>query len=112
MKTCIFVRSQFEAIHYWADAPEEVGFLRHPHRHMFHVEVELQVTDLDRELEFFLVKAKLDHLLEAWNNITVLFSCEKFCSIIYRALSRPFPSITKVEVSEDGENGARLWASS
>ncbi len=35
----IWVTFQREGIHQYPDAPEEVAFLRHPHRHVFHLKV-------------------------------------------------------------------------
>ena len=45
MKSSIVVRTSFEGIHQYTNAPEEVDFLRHPHRHMFYVEAEIEVID-------------------------------------------------------------------
>lgn len=59
----IIVRTQFEGIHCYPDAPEEVAFLRTPHRHIFHIEVEIETFHDDRELEFIMVKHEIDKFI-------------------------------------------------
>lgn len=51
----LYIKTQFEACHYWKDMPEDHphAYIRFPHRHIFNVSVELQVEDFDREVEFF-----------------------------------------------------------
>lgn len=56
----IEVVTTFEGIHCWPDAPDQVAFLRYPHRHLFKVSLTLQVSSDDRELEFFIIKHGLD----------------------------------------------------
>ena len=48
MKTSIKIRTQFEFVHCWKDAPEEVQFLRYLHRHDFLVSCEIEVFPNDR----------------------------------------------------------------
>ena len=61
-KKRIFVTFQKEGIHQYPDAPEGVEFLKHPHRHMFHFRVEIDVFHDDREIEFILFKRELERL--------------------------------------------------
>ena len=61
-KKYIFVTFQKEGIHRYPDAPEGVEFLRHPHRHMFHFRVEIEVFHDDRDIEFILFKRELEAL--------------------------------------------------
>jgi hypothetical protein len=59
----IQVRTSFWGIHHWPAAPEEVAFLRNPHRHHFKVEIECNADHDDRELEFFMVKSRIDRFI-------------------------------------------------
>ena len=109
----IFVTTQFEGLHRWKDAPEEVDFLRSYHRHMFHVRLEVEVTVEDREIEFILLKRELEHLIQ------IMFvgrkmdeSCESIARIIADFMTRDkhmcAGRAVRCEVSEDGENGAAV----
>ena len=107
MKT-IFVRFRKGGIHCYPDAPEGVEFLKHPHRHEFHFEVEMEVFHNDREVEFILLKRELDALYG--NKILNLDfkSCEMLADELYQYLRQKYPNrYLMIEVSEDGENGAR-----
>ena len=119
MKTFIYVTTQFEDMHSYPDAPEEVAFLRTPHRHMFHVKATIEVSHYDRELEFILVKRELDQMCLAIKNSIVpdKKSCERIAAQLSQKLSNRYGTIPEalsknkyrniiVEVSEDGENGA------
>lgn len=108
MKT-IFVTFQKEGIHQYPGAPAGVEFLQYAHRHMFHIKVEIQVYHDDRELEFILVKRDLEKHFDggALNNK----SCEMICDDLYYYCWAKYcfakPRNFYIEVSEDGENGAR-----
>jgi hypothetical protein len=47
----IEVRTQVEGLHHWPAAPAPEGYLAHPHRHLFVVELSISVDHDDRELE-------------------------------------------------------------
>jgi hypothetical protein len=47
----IRVTTQAEGLHHWNGAPENEGYLRQPHRHLFTIDIRLQVTHDDREVE-------------------------------------------------------------
>ena len=108
MDTRIWITTQFEGIHAWPDAPEEVSFLSCPHRHMFHVKVEVSVTHDDREIEFILFKRWLDGVLsERYDEMAK--SCEMMAKEIIELVREEWGDRSiVVEVSEDGENGARV----
>lgn len=99
------VKTQFEALHYWPDAP---NFLRNPHRHIFHVEVMVEQKHTDRDIEYF----KFKHFLEA--EIKERFAGKKFklsCEDIAVdikdfVMDKYRDRKIIVEVNEDGENGA------
>ena len=95
--------------HQWKDAPEEVEFLRHPHRHLFVFKVEFTVRHHDRELEFFIVRRRVETTAIALGEMGVDGvnfggqSCEMLALGVLRRLNADV-----VEVWEDGENGARV----
>lgn len=101
----IFINTKFEGIHKYQDAPEEVSFLRFPHRHMFGVRVEMNVTHDDRELEFIIVKRKITSWLS--NSQLNNKSCEQIGKDIIMLLLQEYGSRDYVvTIDEDGENGA------
>lgn len=109
MKKFVIVRTSFEGYHYWKDAPIEVGFLKNLHRHIFHIEVKVNVSHSDRDLEFFIVKHFLDDLIKKkWSPTYNLkqMSCEMIAEELCTAISVQYrikKGIT-VTVSEDNEN--------
>lgn len=107
--TVIFVKTTFNAEHCWKNAPKEVSFLRKMHPHTFFVEVEIEVTDQNRELEFFIVKRKLDKFIN--NNLANTRSsrsCEQMAQLIldYLEIKYGEDRMYSVQVSEDNVNGA------
>lgn len=109
--TDITVRFKREALHYWADAPAEVAFLRHPHRHEFLVEVSIRVNHDERELEFFLFRQECEQLCTIPNGLSepaVPKSCETFAKELLTALLQYYRRPMTITVSEDGENAATI----
>jgi hypothetical protein len=68
MKKFIEVTWQFEGLHCWPSAPDEVAFLRSPHRHIFHCRARLEVFHQDREVEFILLKRNLESRTLEWTH--------------------------------------------
>lgn len=113
----IVVRTQFEGLHRWAEAPESVAFLRAYHRHIFSIKVKIAVAHADRAIEFFTVLQKVRAALNDFrmsshcsivpgSNFLVRFdlSCEALAAYLGDSLlDRDLP-VVSVEVSEDGEN--------
>lgn len=107
-KSFIRIRTQFEGYHHYPNASKidpRIEFLEHDHRHMFHVEVEIQVFDDDRELEFFLCKWALNDFIQSGQ------MNHKSCEMIARDIldNHIIPSYgdhrkVEVVVSEDGES--------
>lgn len=108
MKRDIFVTFQLAGIHSYLNAPEQVSYLRYPHRHMFHFKVKLEVFHNNRDIEFIIFKNELISLYNTDLDINNK-SCESIAEelINYIVAKYPHRGIT-VEVSEDGENGAIL----
>lgn len=105
MKSWIVIRSRSEGLHCWPSAPEQVLFLRNPHRHEFHTTVKIEVGHDDRELEFFMVKKEIEPLLPYGDMGSK--SCEQMAQEIIVALGMIYGRRNySVEVSEDGENSA------
>jgi len=120
--TSIFVTTQVEGIHYWSKAWKDkllnVNYLKHPHRHMFHLKLELQVYNDDRELEFLVMKRWLNIIgQKIFGDLAHLkpipMSCEMIAKEILKEVQKFVSSLdddrirsASCEVSEDGENGA------
>lgn len=125
----IFVTFQKEGIHCYPEAAtdpklatgewDDVSFLATPHRHMFHFRVELDVHHDNRDIEFIQLKRRC----ERWYDDGVLTLDSKSCEMMARELNlrirrwlvREFSELEdswarqiRIEVSEDGENGAIL----
>lgn len=106
----IWVTFQKEGIHCYPDAPEGVEFLKHPHRHMFHFKVQIEVFHDDRDIEFILFKRELQNLYE--ENILQLDykSCEMMADDLAAYIQDKYPGRElTIDVSEDGENGASCY---
>lgn len=102
MKTIVWITTQFTGFHSWDRAPDSVAFLRHKHRHLFHVKIGVEVKHSDRDVEFFLFKKEVDSFLKKeYEGKYFDCSCEHIASILLNKFEAYF-----VEVSEDGENGA------
>lgn len=118
MVSTVFCKTSFEGIHFYKGAPDEVVYLKHAHRHTFGVQVELQVYDDDREIEFIMLK----HSVNRWLNQRCVdgvwpmgnMSCEMVAKALADAIARDFgidftkPRKFSVTIDEDGENGASV----
>lgn len=108
--THIIVRGQYEGVHCFPEAPDKVAFLRNPHRHIFHYEVEMEVFHDDRELEFILLKRDVELFVinQQWPERV---SCEQMARNIGQWLQMEygFDRFLAVSVFEDNENGAKVY---
>jgi hypothetical protein len=103
----IAVRTEYQAFHRYANAPDDVDFLREWHRHLFKVEARFTING-DRELEFFQIKKLLDQFIgEAYRDRRIDKSCECMAEEI---LSKFSPYCCEVSIYEDGENGSIVRA--
>jgi len=107
MKKTILIKTRFTMLHRWVAANKKVAFLSSFHRHIFHVELEIGVTDSDRELEFFMVIDALDSFLKSFPQKSNV-SCEMIAEKICRWAKKTYgPSRSYLcRVLEDGENGS------
>lgn len=120
MQTIIFCKTQFEGMHCYPKAPREVAFLKVPHRHMFGIEVGLEVFNDDREVEFIMLKRNVEvflnkHFDRCYTGMCAdlgTMSCEQIAKEIIGYLEECYCKETKrtitVTVDEDGENGATV----
>lgn len=109
VKKNIWVTFQKEGIHKYPDAPDEVDFLRYPHRHMFHFKVQIEVYNDDRDIEFFIFKRWLESLYA--DDILQLDykSCEMMADDLAKQIKDKYPGRQlSIDVSEDGENGCHV----
>lgn len=122
LKRSIMVRAQYEGIHCWPEAPDEVDFLQSPHRHMFQIRASIEVSHNDRDVEFIMVKRHIDSWLQTKCKTfdeyepqgTVWYmgrlSCEDVAEQVIETLHN-FVGTSRtitVSVSEDGENEAMV----
>jgi len=106
MKTVVWIQTSFEGFHRWKDAPEKVAFLRNYHRHIFDVKLGIEAVHDDRAVEFFLLKGDVDEFInENYQGRYFEYSCEQIAKRLLTKFNADF-----VEVSEDGENGATVYA--
>ena len=110
IRTTVFCKSKFIGFHRWPDAPVEVSFLRSRHRHLFHVELRVEVNHDDREVEFLLLQKALEEWIQETitNSDTSTWSCEAWCRAMIQIAWFGNYFASYVSVSEDGENGAVL----
>ena len=103
MKYSIVLYLQYEALHCWTDCPyEDVSFLKHPHRHMFHIRMKKAVTHTDRDIEIIRFKWEVQNWLDQkYNHNLDNMSCEMLAAEILTQYG-----CSEVEVTEDGEHGA------
>ncbi len=103
----IWITTTKEFMHCYPDAPKEVKFLRNLHRHLFHFKVYIQVKGNNRDVEFFMFKKEINKHLDVLQFNLYKTSCETLCDYIYDYIQEEYPNRdVKIEVSEDGENGA------
>ena len=107
-RTSVWVTTSFVGFHYWEQAPEEVAFLRNVHRHVFHVKATVDVSHSDRDVEFFILKRNLNIYCQKFEGTTFTYSCEQLAAFLGDWLQADNFVVRSVEVSEDGENGARV----
>ena len=87
----------------------DVSFLAHPHRHIFHFRVAIEVLHNDRDIEFIQFKRWLESLYNQSILELDYKSCEMIADDLYDQIAVRYPArkIT-IDVSEDGENGCQI----
>ncbi len=85
----------------------DVSFLGHPHRHIFHFKVWINVTHNDRDIEFIQFKRLLEKLYNEGTMSLDYKSCEMMSDELQAQIQAKYPGREVwIEVSEDGENGS------
>ncbi len=112
MKIVLATNIRVPGLHHWPDAPFPVNYLAHRHRHLFHIEACKDVKDADREIEFILFQNELRRfiaqaflLLPCGTYDFDTLSCEQLAIRLIENLG-----LSQCTVSEDGENGATVFA--
>lgn len=104
MQTEVWCTLQFEATHNWPGCPyDEVDYLKVPHRHIFHVKAYHIVEHNDRDVEFIMMKHRIQEYLSKKYRGGKFGA--KSCEMLATELCEVF-NLTRCEVSEDLENGA------
>lgn len=119
-KRQIWVTFQKEGIHCYPAAGTDsqlatgdeydVSFLAHPHRHIFHFRVSIDVWHNDRDIEFIQFKRWLENLYAQGGVLELNYkSCEMIADDLYTQIAARYPGrAVTIEVSEDGENGCSI----
>ncbi len=119
MKKYIWVTFKKEGIHKYPAAltdPKlatgdeyDVSFLGHPHRHIFHFKVFIEVFHDDRDIEFIQFKRWLEKLYAEKTLQLDYKSCEMIADDLNATIQKRYQGRgTIIEVSEDGENGCTI----
>lgn len=111
-QTNIIINTQVEGVHHWPACDiKEVEFLKHPHRHIFHICAKKEVSHDDRDIEIIELKRKINEFL--YNNWFqpsenthqfLSMSCEEIAKSIFNQFKLDYCSVL-----EDGENGAEIF---
>lgn len=110
----IWVTFQREGIHCYPDAltnPSlaDVSFLGHPHRHIFHFKVMLEVFHDDRDVEFIQFKRWLESLYDVGLLNLQNMSCEMISDQLASKIEAKYTNRQfSISVSEDNENGSLI----
>ena len=114
----IWVTFKREGIHKYPAALEDpklatgdeydVSFLGHPHRHIFHFRVWIEVKHNDRDIEFIQFKRWLENLYKGTLELDYK-SCEMIADDLYQHINIKYPNrFVVIDVSEDNENGCQI----
>jgi hypothetical protein len=86
----------------------DVSFLQYIHRHIFKFRVDIEVFSDDRDIEFIQFKHWLQGLYKGEFSVDYK-SCEMLSDELAETIQKRYPGRRlSIEVSEDGENGARI----
>ncbi len=88
---------------------DDVSFLGHPHRHLFHFRVWIQVHHNDRDIEFLQFKRWLERLYGDGVLELDHQSCEMIADQLAEQIQNRYPGRwLKISVAEDNENGCEI----
>lgn len=109
MKAEVIINFDIEGFHFYSEAPSQVDFLKHNHRHLFNIQLGYDVTDLDREKEIFIQTDFIrDYLIESFG-----FPCQ-FDGMSCEMIAKELLEFTQddggiwCQVLEDNKGGAKV----
>ena len=106
MEKSIVIKLEFEGIHAWPECNiPEVGFLKFPHRHIFHVTAKKVVTHNDRQIEIINLKRGMEAFVKRNGLDLGSASCEDIAESFIGHFQ-----LSYCQVLEDNENGAEIFA--
>jgi hypothetical protein len=107
MKVLVETYNEVKGLHYWPEAPEEVGFLRYKHRHIFCIRCYFAVDHTNRERELYITQDMIKEYI--YNKYPYSEHCIDFedmsCEMIAVDLTTNLDCVC-CEVLEDGKGGA------
>ena len=108
--TRIWVTFAKHGVHHYSNAPDDVNYLRAPHRHLFKFKATIAVYTHDREIEFHQFQNWLMSLYADGGLDLSYQSCEMLANNLLDTIEAKYPGrpYYAVEVSEDGECGAEV----
>lgn len=106
--TTVWATTKLVGFHCWPEAPENRDYLRSRHRHEFHVTAWVKVSHEDRDVEFH----DLREIIRSWwgegDQELGRSSCETLANRLNFHLASQGFTVTAVQVSEDGYEGAHV----
>ena len=104
----IAVTFQKPGVHQYPAAPDDVQYLRAPHRHLFKFKVSIQVWHDDREIEFHQFLNWVEGLYSGEQSLSLNnSSCEMISDSLAAIIQSRYPDrLLQIEVWEDGECGS------
>lgn len=104
----IAVTFQKPGVHQYPAAPDDVQYLRAPHRHLFKFKVKIQVWHDDREIEFHQFLNWVEGLYSGEQSLSLNnSSCEMISDSLAAIIQSRYPDrLLQIEVWEDGECGS------
>ena len=104
----IAVTFQKPGVHQYPAAPDDVQYLRAPHRHLFKFKVKIQVWHDDRENEFHQFLNWVEGLYSGEQSLSLNnSSCEMISDSLAAIIQSRYPDrLLQIEVWEDGECGS------
>ena len=109
MKTSVETQFEIEGFHNYPNAPQDVEFLSHIHRHTFIVKCGYAVTELNREKEIFICR----DVVKEYLNESFGFPC-KFGAMSCEMIANEILEFSKDDgmiwcsVWEENTGGARV----
>ncbi len=100
------IYGEFEALHKYTNAPEEVSYLRNEHRHLFKVIIQIEQFHNNRDIEYYMFKTWLNIMLYYMDK-PITWSCEMYCDHLSKLIEDKYGARKlRIEVNEDNMEGA------